>query len=72
MFQCFLNQDYPKHRIEWIIVDDGFDPIEDLVKDIPFVKYFNVRELPDPSIVCPIIGFALFAGSYTPFEKIVV
>ena len=38
--ECFNNYDYPKDRIEWIIVDDGSDPIEDLVKDIPQVKYF--------------------------------
>jgi hypothetical protein len=37
-----------------------------------FVKYFNVRELPEPSIVRPRVGLVLFAGSYTPFEKIVL
>ena len=39
--ECFNNYDYPKDRMEWIIVDDGTDPIEDLVKDIPRVKYFR-------------------------------
>ena len=39
--QCFNEYDYPKDRMEWIIVDDGTDPIEDLVKDIPQVKYFR-------------------------------
>jgi len=38
-----LSQDYPKDLLEWIIVDDGTDPIEDLVKDIPFVKYFKLN-----------------------------
>ena len=37
----FLNQDYPHNKMEWIIIDDGTDPIEDLVKDIPQVKYFK-------------------------------
>ncbi len=37
----FLNQDYPSNKMEWIIIDDGTDPIEDLVKDIPQVKYFK-------------------------------
>ena len=37
----FLNQDYPHDKMEWIIIDDGTDPIEDLVKDIPQVKYFK-------------------------------
>ena len=23
MIKCFDHQDYPKHRMEWIIVDDG-------------------------------------------------
>tara|TARA_B110000483_G_scaffold242449_2_gene328342 strand:+ start:2044 stop:3195 length:1152 start_codon:yes stop_codon:yes gene_type:complete len=37
----FLNQDYPLDKVEWIIIDDGTDKIEDLVKDIPQVKYFK-------------------------------
>ena len=40
MIKCFEHQTYPKDRIEWIIMDDGTDPIEDLVKHIPQVKYF--------------------------------
>lgn len=39
--QNFKNQDYPMDRMEWIIIDDGTDLIEDLVKDIPQVKYFK-------------------------------
>ena len=44
MFECFKNQDYPKTRIEWIIVDDGTDKIEDLVSssNIPQIKYFSL------------------------------
>tara|TARA_B100000780_G_scaffold59456_1_gene38013 strand:+ start:396 stop:1631 length:1236 start_codon:yes stop_codon:yes gene_type:complete len=37
----FLNQDYPADKMEWIIIDDGTDSIEDLVKHIPQVKYFK-------------------------------
>jgi glycosyltransferase involved in cell wall biosynthesis len=40
----FTEQDYPAERMEWIIIDDGTDPIEDLVKDVPGVKYFYVEE----------------------------
>lgn len=45
MFECFRNQDYPKSKIEWIIVDDGTDKIHDLVKaaDIPQIKYYDVN-----------------------------
>jgi len=44
MFECFRNQDYPKSRIEWIIVDDGTDKIKDLVDaaNIPQIKYIEV------------------------------
>lgn len=42
--QCFNHQTYPKNRMEWIIIDDGTDKIEDLVKDIPQVKYFKYNE----------------------------
>ena len=39
--KCFENYDYPKERMEWIIVDDGTDPIRDLVEHIPQVKYYR-------------------------------
>lgn len=44
LIRCFMHQTYPKHRVEWIIVDDGSDPIGDLVMDIPQVKYFYYSE----------------------------
>jgi glycosyltransferase involved in cell wall biosynthesis len=44
IIKCFENQDYPKDRIEWIIIDDGTDSIEDLVADIPRVKYFGYKK----------------------------
>ena len=44
MIKCFEHQTYPKDRIEWIIVDDGTDPIQDIVSHIPQVKYFYSEE----------------------------
>tara|TARA_B110000967_G_scaffold164209_1_gene171434 strand:- start:4095 stop:5279 length:1185 start_codon:yes stop_codon:yes gene_type:complete len=41
MLKCFDHQTYPKSRIEWIIIDDGTDNIEDLVKNHPCVKYYK-------------------------------
>jgi glycosyltransferase involved in cell wall biosynthesis len=41
MISCFNSQDYPKDRMEWIIIDDGSDPIEDMIKNHPNVKYFK-------------------------------
>jgi glycosyltransferase involved in cell wall biosynthesis len=44
MIKCFENQTYPKNKIEWIIIDDGTDKIEELVTHIPQVKYFKYDE----------------------------
>ena len=44
MIKCFEHQTYPKDKIEWIIIDDGTDPIEEIVKHIPQVKYFYYEE----------------------------
>ena len=46
MFQCFRNQTYPKNRIEWIIVDDGTDKIQDLIEasNIPEIRYFSLEK----------------------------
>lgn len=46
MFECFRNFEYPKSRIEWIIVDDGTDKIQDLIEssNIPQIKYFPLEK----------------------------
>jgi glycosyltransferase involved in cell wall biosynthesis len=44
MIKCFEQQTYPKDRIEWIIIDDGTDPIMDLVLNIKQVKYTYYKE----------------------------
>ena len=44
MIKCFNHQTYPKDKIEWIIIDDGTDKIEDLVIDISQVKYYKYDE----------------------------
>lgn len=44
LIECFNHQTYPKNLIEWIVVDDGDDKVEDLFKDIPQVKYFYFEE----------------------------
>ena len=41
LIKCFDHQIYPKNLLEWIIIDDGTDHIEDLVKNHPQVKYFK-------------------------------
>lgn len=47
MLNCYRHQTYPKDKMEWIIVDDGTDKIEDIindVKDIPNIKYIKFEE----------------------------
>lgn len=46
VFEIFKNQDYPKNRLEWIIVDDGTDSIADLIETsgIPEIKYHRINE----------------------------
>tara|TARA_B100000424_G_C22917734_1_gene488301 strand:+ start:385 stop:1533 length:1149 start_codon:yes stop_codon:yes gene_type:complete len=46
MIKCFKHQDYPMNKIEWIILDDGTDPIEDLILEanIPQIKYIKLKE----------------------------
>lgn len=41
LIKCFESQDYPKDKMEWIIIDDGTDKIEDLVSHIPEIKYYK-------------------------------
>ena len=44
MLECFDHQTYPRERMEWVIIDDGTDPIEDLVVHHPCVKYFRLDD----------------------------
>ena len=41
LIKCFQNQNYPKQLMEWIVVDDGEDSVEDLFKDVECVKYLE-------------------------------
>ena len=33
LLKCVQSQDYPHSKIEWIIVDDGTDKVEDILLD---------------------------------------
>lgn len=44
MIKCFNHQTYPRDRMEWVIIDDGTDPIEDLVASHPCVRYFKLED----------------------------
>ena len=32
LISIVINQDYPKHLLEWVIVDDGEDKVEDIIE----------------------------------------
>ena len=43
LIACFNHQTYPKDRMEWIILDDGSDPVEDMFAGLP-VRYIKEEE----------------------------
>ena len=47
MIKCYENQTYPKSRMEWIIVDDGTDPIKDIIDKHTNlnIKYFQEKKM---------------------------
>ena len=46
LIECYKSQTYPKDRIEWIIYDDGSDPVGDLFQNlnIPNIRYIYEQE----------------------------
>ena len=44
MLQCYQHQTYPKDKMNLLIVDDGTDPIGDLVVHLPYVTYVRIEE----------------------------
>jgi len=45
LIAAYKHQKYPAHRMEWIIFDDGSDPVGDLFKDL---KIPNIRYIYEP------------------------
>ena len=41
LIECIKAQDYPHEKIEWIIVDDGTDCIQDIFDDKEMIKSLN-------------------------------
>lgn len=44
LIKCFDHQDYPKDKMEWIVIDDGTDKVEDMIANHPHVKYFKYEK----------------------------
>ena len=47
IIQCYKNQTYPKSRMEWIVVDDGTDKVQDVFEKhkLPNFKYFATDKM---------------------------
>lgn len=45
LIRLLLEQTYPKDRMEWIVLDDGSDPVEDIFKEyahkLPMLRYIR-------------------------------
>jgi len=48
LIECYKSQTYPKNKMEWIIYDDGSDPVKDLfdseLSKIPNIRYIYESE----------------------------
>lgn len=46
LIKCFLSQTYPKDRMEWIVLDDGSDPVGDIFEaaGISCLRYIRHSE----------------------------
>jgi glycosyltransferase involved in cell wall biosynthesis len=47
LIECYLSQEYPRERMEWIILDDGTDCVKDIfdeaAKKIPNLRYIRLE-----------------------------
>lgn len=41
--RCLENQTYPHDRLEWLVYDDGTDPVRDIVEEFSAKSKINVR-----------------------------
>ena len=44
LIKCYKAQTYPADALEWIVVDDGTDPVGDLFQNVKGVKYYYQEE----------------------------
>ena len=44
LIKSFKEQTYPKELLEWIIIDDGEESVQDLFEGVECVKYFRYEE----------------------------
>jgi glycosyltransferase involved in cell wall biosynthesis len=80
LITCYKHQTYPAHRMEWIILDDGSDPVEDLFKNLKIPNLRYIRESEKQTIgakrnrlnneICGDIIVAMDDDDYYPPERV--
>lgn len=65
----YTNFDYPRELLEWIIIDDGTEPIKDLLPKDPMVKYIHLT--PESDTALP-IGYKRNYGNECAQGEIIV
>jgi glycosyltransferase involved in cell wall biosynthesis len=43
LIECLKNQEYPKEKIEWIVIDDGTDKVEDLLSETKHQHQLTIK-----------------------------
>jgi glycosyltransferase involved in cell wall biosynthesis len=43
LLRCYRQQDYPLERMELVVLDDGEDPVADLLEGVPGVRYLRAE-----------------------------
>lgn len=44
LIKCFEHQTYPGELLQWVVVDDGSDPVGDLFEGVNGVEYYRSEE----------------------------
>jgi glycosyltransferase involved in cell wall biosynthesis len=80
LIECYKSQTYPKDRMEWIILDDGSDPVEDLFKALTLPNMYYIRKTDKQNIgakrnilnreACGDIIVAMDDDDYYPPERV--
>jgi glycosyltransferase involved in cell wall biosynthesis len=80
LIACYKHQEYPAHRMEWIVFDDGSDPVGDLFKDLNIPNFRYIYEPEKQTIgakrnrlnneACGDIIIAMDDDDYYPPERV--
>jgi len=80
LIECYKSQTYPKDRMEWVILDDGSESVEDLFQNLTLPNVHYIRETEKKNIgakrntlnreSCGDIVVAMDDDDYYPPERV--